>query len=1353
MTRPATILFLGANPSDTTRLALDQEMREIDKRLRASAGRDTFRVEQAWSVRAADLQESLLRYRPTIVHFCGHGSPAGELLFEDEQGLSKPMPTAALAQLFGILGRKIRCVVLNACYSEVQAITISEHIDCVIGMTTAVGDKSAIAFAGAFYQALGYGEDIETAFYLGRLQVDLTGLSDADALKLRVRPGVQAGKTWLVKSNDEPPPTFPPAGGEGGRHGGAIHDASQIHPADPASQSIAGCPSPDARLASRLSDVVTSKTSSPGRPLQRKGENRVCTVMIVDISVVALSTRLDPSEVRDLLDRCHRAIAEPIEALGGYVNRLGGNAAIGVFGARSASESDAERAVLAASQLPAALAQIRMPKGARGSRPSARIGISTGRVFAEVTAGAAAGGLNVIGEPVIEAGALQQAAALGTIVIDRDTRRLIAWRFSVEPLPPVAVAGQHERIPAFRVIGPLPFQHGLSPKDFHGLDTKLFGRGVELQRLLDLLESVAQERRATHVTLVGPPGIGRSRMLTELISTLARQEHFFVRSAAQGAALAVDTSYGLVTALLRDPFGIPEGAPLEEILHRLRRGVRWLRLRIARAGGGAAQPPSSSLLGTTRDDPSARQDLDDALIHIAGFLDTRKASPASGGATSPDEDGSQMKHRLAAALACLVRFAASLAPVVVLCDDAHWVDDASLDLLDDLVLRAEDLPVLVVCTARPDLYERRPHWGEGKATHRRVDLAPLEHRHAEAMVRDRLRRVRDLSSEFVRTVAQRADGNPFILDETLRFLVDDGVIEVPADGGAWLVRERDLEALALPATVQGIVQARLDRLDRPAHALIERAAVVGKTFWEGAVDELRRASPPLAPEPKTAEIIAALRKAQLVQVRETTTLLGERERIFAESATREVAYEMLPIQERRPLHRIVARWLRERAPDAAHAAMLARHHDLGGDALAAAEAYGRAAAHASALGLHAEALRHILRACELHDELREEAGSGQDTSKVPWQDRIRFRLDLGDVQRLLGRLDEAEASYGEARCDIPAADSEAPSWEARTDFRLSLTFKLRGETAKARVLVERAIAIAKKEESAMAGELPAMYALLAFLHRRERNHAASWQAGLEGLRACQTIRRQGDRSLQAEARALLGLAPVLFSRRRWVAAERTYRQAARLATQADDLDLLGRALNGVAAVLARGDYARGDYARARATYLESLRVKEKAGDLHQIAVAYSNVAEVELEMNEHAAAFEHARRAVRLAEQIHAESDLAEMYRNLGAAALGLRKVDAAMDACLNAVRIAERAGRVYLDGTVETLARVCARAAETAPEGAPLRARATEIQAALAAIVEQGFVDDALRERILALLTVVEPFLVGHQVGPASPA
>ncbi|MEA5622447.1 CHAT domain-containing protein [Nostoc sp. UHCC 0251] len=178
------ILFLAANPSDITRLKLDEESRSIDQALRQSEFRDKFEVIQHWAVRVSDLQGILLRHKPDIVHFSGHGSAANEIILEDNTAKSHPVSVRALGQLFSVLKDNLRCVVLNACYSEPQAQAIAQYIDSVVGMSKAIKDESAISFATAFYQALGYGRDLKTAFDLGRVQIDLENLDEQDTPQL-----------------------------------------------------------------------------------------------------------------------------------------------------------------------------------------------------------------------------------------------------------------------------------------------------------------------------------------------------------------------------------------------------------------------------------------------------------------------------------------------------------------------------------------------------------------------------------------------------------------------------------------------------------------------------------------------------------------------------------------------------------------------------------------------------------------------------------------------------------------------------------------------------------------------------------------------------------------------------------------------------------------------------------------------------------------------------------------------------------------------------------------------------------------------------------------------------------------
>ena len=191
-----TILFLAANPKNTDPLRLGEEVRSIDEQLRLAQHRDRFNLEQQWAVRTGDILGAMRRYKPDIVHFSGHGSADGALIFEDVSGAAKPVSAAALGEMFRVL-KTVRCVVMNACWSDGHAEQIVERVDCVVGMSRSVSDVAAIGFAAGFYGSLGDGMSVGDAFDLGKVQIMLDGGDEQGTPPVGIRPGVDpAGVTF-----------------------------------------------------------------------------------------------------------------------------------------------------------------------------------------------------------------------------------------------------------------------------------------------------------------------------------------------------------------------------------------------------------------------------------------------------------------------------------------------------------------------------------------------------------------------------------------------------------------------------------------------------------------------------------------------------------------------------------------------------------------------------------------------------------------------------------------------------------------------------------------------------------------------------------------------------------------------------------------------------------------------------------------------------------------------------------------------------------------------------------------------------------------------------------------------------
>ncbi len=201
------ILFLAANPTNETRLAIDKECREIEQKIRASEHRENFELLIKLAVEPGDLLQYLQQHTPHIVHFSGHGSKSQELIFEDPQGGAQAVSKEALTQLFKTLKDNIRVVILNACFSQSQAEAITENIDCAIGMNDAIGDRAAIKFAAAFYQAIGFGRSIQDAFYLGKTALLLEGIPEEDTPTLVTRKEVNPAAIFLfdLKENSANP--------------------------------------------------------------------------------------------------------------------------------------------------------------------------------------------------------------------------------------------------------------------------------------------------------------------------------------------------------------------------------------------------------------------------------------------------------------------------------------------------------------------------------------------------------------------------------------------------------------------------------------------------------------------------------------------------------------------------------------------------------------------------------------------------------------------------------------------------------------------------------------------------------------------------------------------------------------------------------------------------------------------------------------------------------------------------------------------------------------------------------------------------------------------------------------------
>jgi class 3 adenylate cyclase/tetratricopeptide (TPR) repeat protein len=523
---------------------------------------------------------------------------------------------------------------------------------------------------------------------------------------------------------------------------------------------------------------------------------KTVTVVFADISgSTALGEKLDPEALRRVMERYFAEARTAFERHGGAVEKFIGDAVVAVFGIPAAHEDDAMRAVRAARDLREAMTRLDADlKREAGITLGVRTGINTG----EVVAGDPSGGqFYATGDAVNVAARLEQTAAPGEIVLGETTYQLVQDMVEAEPLEQLTLKGKSEVVSAYRLLE--VFER--APSLLRRLDTPFVGRRNELARLLECFQCSIAEQAPTLVTVLGPAGMGKTRLAGELVAQTSESA-----TVLQGRCL----SYG-------------EGItfwPLQEILRNL-----------PERPAGAPDPEEAQSIEETF---WAYRKLFDSLAHER--------------------------------------------PLLLLFEDIHWAEPTLLDLIEHVVEWTADAPIAVVCLARPELIDDRPGWpGE------RVELEPLSDREAKELVGA-------LAADLEPSVRERAmeasEGNPLFLEQLIALAEEDG------------------QELSVPHTIQAILAARLDRLDADERTLLERAAIVGKEFWRGALVAL---SPPAT---EVSPLLQRLVRRRLI-VPERSSLVGEDAFRFGHILIRDATYSGLPKEARTDLHERFADWLEE----------------------------------------------------------------------------------------------------------------------------------------------------------------------------------------------------------------------------------------------------------------------------------------------------------------------------------------------------------------------------------------------------------------------------------------------------------
>jgi class 3 adenylate cyclase/tetratricopeptide (TPR) repeat protein len=613
-------------------------------------------------------------------------------------------------------------------------------------------------------------------------------------------------------------------------------------------------------------------------------ERKLVTVLFADVTgSTQLGEQLDPEQLRAVMETYFTAMRTEIEAEGGTVEKFIGDAVMAAFGVPVAHEDDPARALRAGLRMLGRLPDVnRELERDHGVRLQIRIGVHAGEVLATVDP--QPGEAMVTGDPVNVAARLQTAAEPGDLLASE--RTVAAARvFVAEDRGTLELKGKSEGVRAFVVL-----EESEAPaRGLPGFHAPMVGRDSELDLLQSVYERAARERRPHLVTIYGEAGVGKSRLTREFLAWSSSREPEPTTLAGRCLPYGDGITYWPLAEILKSHASILDSDPTELAIEKVRKSGRDL-----------------FTLDLSPDPARATA----ALAYTIGLQDPD--------ISFADLDPKDVRAEVHAAWRSFFTALGERGPVIVVVEDIHWADAALLDLLEELTDRVAG-SVLFLCPSRPDLTATRPGWGGGRRNTSSVALDPLTAEESDALIRALLA-VDDLPPSVHDRILERAEGNPFFLEEIVRRLVDGGLIEHVDD--RWRATE-GIEEVEIPDTVQGVLAARIDLLDATDKRIVQAAAVVGRVFWAGPVADLIGAEP--------GHLDSALRRLEdreLVLSRPGSSLAGQPEYIFKHVLTRDVAYESLPRKERPRAHAAVAAWLEATAGDRAveFAEVLAYHY-------------------------------------------------------------------------------------------------------------------------------------------------------------------------------------------------------------------------------------------------------------------------------------------------------------------------------------------------------------------------------------------------------------------------------------------
>ncbi len=970
------------------------------------------------------------------------------------------------------------------------------------------------------------------------------------------------------------------------------------------------------RVASTVLREKLHNSDSRIKPTREPQQRKQVTVFFGDVSgFTAMAESMDHEEVSSMINSLWYGVDRALLDHGGRIDKHAGDGIMALFGAPLAQEDDPERAIRAALQVQYEIQKWKkeFDETAPDQPPRARnihlrIGINTGPALLGTIG--TTNEYTAIGDTVNLASRVEHAAPLDGILITYNTYRHVRGIFDVTALEPITVKGKSEPIQVYVVNGVRPRSFRVTTRGVEGIETRMIGRESELERMKSAYTAADSLRQLHLVTLVADAGTGKSRLLYEFNNWLDVQPSEPLILKGRATQEMTKIPYALIRDILSSVFDIQDTDSASAAREKLKNGI------ISFMGDNEEATIHTHFIG-----------------HLIGF--DYSTSPYLQGILG---DARQI-HDLAFHYVQQFFAAATRSQTMtIFLEDIHWADSGSLDLIDHIINTRPDLPIYIVALSRPTLFEYRPDWGTAGPHCIRLDLTPLSMNDCKRLVAEILQKVPEIPDELMNLIVDKAEGSPFYIEEMIKVLIESNV--VVRSGDEWRLELKRLEGLTVPATLTGVLQARLDSLSMEYKETLQQASVVGRVFWTGIVNHMH------SPEPQdvlaTTSLdsrLKTLRSKEMIFPYEDNGISGMPEYIFKSAILHDVTYESVLLRLRRIYHVQVAEGLirvsGERAGE--FASRIGEHYERAGEWIKAAEWYIIAGKQARDTYASEAAVNYYQKALGF---FREHGGVGHI------RDQLNICLSLSEVLNWQAKYTEAIENY-KYMLEL-ATEYGDPLYESRAYRGIALSLTYLGEH---RAAIDNAV---RAKEFAQKGSSQLDFARSLWVEGSARYRVGEPQACLTiAEQALEIMTRLNDRNEMARCLNLLGAANYILSR--YSQAERHWSDALAIFTELGNRNF-GMDLLSNLGVIAD---AYGDYELAFQRYNGALEIAREVGSRDSEIVFLTNRGIEQVALKHYAAAEADLRRAIEMA-GITGSWVLPNTFNYHAEALLGLGKVNEA---------------------------------------------------------------------------------------------